>query len=801
MASPSRAPNLTIERLPGENAVYFRLKGVINETFDPAKLVDIGECAIVDLGGVRSITSFGVRRWRDFVSAVPSTTSLYLLDCPPCVVDQINLVLNFVGRAEVLSARAPYFCPKCEKDAEVRFDLLNQPELVRGAQPGPQPCPTCGTEMEGESDYLRFAPRHAAKSLNKAAARLLGLLGVYSGHASEARSLEVQKLVEGSVTLIKISGSIDPKFRSKRLLEGVEGTVVVLLDAATVADDGIHAWNEFLSSLSAQASEAVLVDLAYAIVELNERGLVDFGRCIVHSVQLPFFCQNCLEIQSHSLPLEALDDGFTGDPCQRCGRDTAPIEGMISLDALRARAATTPPAALDALNRANELFSMAHVQAAVTADSDSLGGKTQIGGYRIIKPLSAGGMAQVFLASKSSLGGFEKPVALKLFRRSLIESSRSSLGMFLSEAKICARLSHPNIVQIFDVGEAGGDLYMAMEFIDGRDTGDILEKNGMPLPVPVVLLIAEKILEALDYAHNAKDLSGAPLKIVHRDVSLQNILINRDGWVKLIDFGIAVTGEQRLSSEVAGNVCYMSPEQCYGQPLDGRSDLFSLGVVLYEMLSGQYLFRRPTIEQTLTAMLHAPIRPLSEVPPELAQVVMKAIERDVANRWQSAKEMVDALRKAALICGPAIDAGGLAELVRRLFPPPAASKPSAPRATPFEDTMLQVEVRVKSDPDARPPPAPPKPDPVGDSGPSLPRADSGGALARADTPPATPPAKAPQPVRREVATPPVRSKPAATPAPAPPPTKRSSSQLIWIAAFVVAALLTSGAVAWIMLSP
>jgi serine/threonine-protein kinase len=279
-------------------------------------------------------------------------------------------------------------------------------------------------------------------------------------------------------------------------------------------------------------------------------------------------------------------------------------------------------------------------------------------------------MAEVFLAARESLGGFEKPVAVKRFRKTLLESSSVSVSMFLREAKLCARLSHPNIVQIFDVGEAGGDLYMAMEYVDGRDVSAILERNVRPLPPRVVAHIGQMVADALDCAHNTRDLSGEQLGIVHRDVSVYNVMVSFDGWVKLIDFGIAIAGKELAAPQqrVAGNVPYMSPEQCSGRPIDGRSDLFSLGVVLHELLSGKTLFRRESVQRTLGALLTAPIPPLDDAPAPLARAVLRALERDVPKRWQSAAEMREALRSASAELGAPVDAHELSRFMQELFP-------------------------------------------------------------------------------------------------------------------------------------
>jgi serine/threonine protein kinase len=274
-------------------------------------------------------------------------------------------------------------------------------------------------------------------------------------------------------------------------------------------------------------------------------------------------------------------------------------------------------------------------------------------------------MAQIFLACHE---GTEKSVALKLFRRQLLETARITVNMFLTEARLCANLNHPNIVQIFDVGEDGGDLYMAMEYLEGRDLRAILRRRRVPLPPEQVVHIALEVARALDYAHHARDLSGRAQSIVHRDVSLANIFIGFDGRVKLIDFGIALAGKSELIKQrknVAGNIAYMSPEQCCGEPLDGQSDVFALGIVMYELLSATSLFTRATMEETMQAVLNFAIPPLDGAPPELRELVHSALERDRGRRVASAKELAERLEE--LGARGAVEPATLGAYVRELF--------------------------------------------------------------------------------------------------------------------------------------
>jgi serine/threonine-protein kinase len=259
--------------------------------------------------------------------------------------------------------------------------------------------------------------------------------------------------------------------------------------------------------------------------------------------------------------------------------------------------------------------------------------------------------------------------------------------MFLAEARLAAQLSHPNVVQIFDVGEADGDLYIAMELIDGQDLRELVE-SGRPTPAHLCAHIGLEIARALAYLHDAKDLRGRTLQIVHRDVSPQNLLVDRTGRVVLIDFGVALAGEGELQKRrraVAGNLAYMSPEQCYGEPLDGRSDLFSLGVVLWELLQAGPLFRRNDAAATRDALLAGQIPRLHGVPAALEDLVRHLLHPDIDGRPASADEVARLLDAMIPELGGRITPAELAMYMQAALSPgtaPVVARPAPVIAAP-----------------------------------------------------------------------------------------------------------------------
>ena len=279
----------------------------------------------------------------------------------------------------------------------------------------------------------------------------------------------------------------------------------------------------------------------------------------------------------------------------------------------------------------------------------------QIGRYRLLKRLALGGMAEIWLARQGGAQGFEKLVVIKRILPHLAENPEF-VEMFLDEARLVAHLSHPNIAQIYDLGHEDGSYFIAMEHVHGENLRTVLKRRGElglgALPGPLVARIGAACCQALAYAHAATDAGGRPLNVVHRDVSPQNLLLAYDGQVKVVDFGIAKAATQAVETRTGvlkGKYSYMSPEHCKGDPLDGRSDLFALGVVLWELVSGRRLYSRTTDMQTFMAICNEPPPSLAEVGAEVSasldSVIRRALEKDRDARFADGYQMADALER------------------------------------------------------------------------------------------------------------------------------------------------------------
>ncbi|MFN0062767.1 MAG: protein kinase domain-containing protein [Myxococcaceae bacterium] len=298
-----------------------------------------------------------------------------------------------------------------------------------------------------------------------------------------------------------------------------------------------------------------------------------------------------------------------------------------------------------------------------------------IGKYQLIRKLATGGMAEVWLARQVGIEDFQRDVVVKRILPHLAEDVEF-VQMFLNEAKIAARFSHPNIAQIYELGAEAGSYFIAMEYVHGEDLGRVMRKawsSGQWLVKALAVRIVASACDGLFYAHTRSDESGRPLRVVHRDVSPQNILVSFDGGVKLVDFGIAKAADQASmtkSGAIKGKFAYMSPEQAAGKPLDHRSDIFALGLVLYELLTGVRPIKRETELATLQAALECKIEPpsaVSDCPPELDGMVMRALRKLPDDRYRDAREFQVALEETMVNQRWVATSVQVAELLRTLF--------------------------------------------------------------------------------------------------------------------------------------
>lgn len=275
------------------------------------------------------------------------------------------------------------------------------------------------------------------------------------------------------------------------------------------------------------------------------------------------------------------------------------------------------------------------------------------GRYAVLSRLAVGGMGEIFLARQVGVSGFERPVILKNLLPDLLEQE-GSLEMFLDEARVAGRLNHPNVVSVYEVGEWQGIFYIAMEYIEGENLGRLARaasRTGTPLPPAVSAEVIRDAALGLDHAHHAVDAQGMPLELVHRDISPQNIMVRLDGLTKVVDFGVAKASNRSTRTRTGilkGKLRYMSPEQVRNTPLDGRSDQYALGVVLWELLTHRPLVESENPAEAMRRIALTPVpRPSSlgvEVPPMLEAIVMRMLAKPREQRFARCADVARALQ-------------------------------------------------------------------------------------------------------------------------------------------------------------
>ena len=296
------------------------------------------------------------------------------------------------------------------------------------------------------------------------------------------------------------------------------------------------------------------------------------------------------------------------------------------------------------------------------------------GRYELLTLLARGGMAEVFLARMSGVGGFAKLLVIKRILPHLGEDPEFR-EMFVNEGRVAARLDHPNICQVYELGEVDGEVFLAMEYLDGLVWGDLMKllPRGRAVELRVSATVLGQICDGLRFAHEHVDLDGSPMPIVHRDVSPQNLMITTEGACKLLDFGVSkvlTEGTRTRTGMLKGKLPYMAPEQIRGERIDARADVFSMGVVLWESLTGGRLFQRDSDYQIWKAITEEDIPPVSSLvpglPAQVDSIVARALERDVQRRYPSIRAFAGELRDVADRAGGTFDRATLGQILRSL---------------------------------------------------------------------------------------------------------------------------------------
>ena len=704
--STSRLPAAVEAVTSGETALV-NVSGLVDERFLGFGDLGAKKTVVINVAGLTRMTSFGVAQWLKAMSALPkSITDLYLLGCPTFFVDQLNMVLNFGGAAKVLTVVAPYTCPSCGVESGETIDVLaERANLAKGEIPD-KTCARCGGKLEFDEtpeSYFSFLSKYAASSIQPVVATLLASHSLYttSDTATEKPS-KIIKLVHGNVTYFRIIGTIGTMFRARPFLVGAEGEIVIdLADVDRFEPAGQKEWRRLLKSLSGQVPAVTLVDVNGSFLQVAGDTVTIARNIAVASVLVPYGCIECGRTSAESASLERATWPlqFGANVCGRCGGTTRSELPAEALQPLQKASTSAPPASAKVINQRDEILSRAMIDANVAQAGDNATAEvsaddTILGKYTIVRRLSAGGMAEVFLARQGGIGGFEKYVALKRIQRKLLETRQQAIELFLNEAKIAGRLMHPNIVQVLDVGEAHGALYLAMEYVHGKDLRNVLKKlqgSRTVMPLAEACHVVREVALALQHAYWSTDMTGKRLSVVHRDVSPHNIILGYDGTVKLLDFGVAMSSvTEHAETMIVGKWLYMSPEATMNQQIDHRSDLFSLGVILYLLCSRcmPFIGAEPKeIVRKIRAGAYKPLQDISPVPDRLATLVDRLLSPNPTDRPQTGQEVATELMEITRAYGLESSGSKIAAFLAQLFPNVSAN------ADPERSSMQNI-VRV-----------------------------------------------------------------------------------------------------------
>lgn len=324
------------------------------------------------------------------------------------------------------------------------------------------------------------------------------------------------------------------------------------------------------------------------------------------------------------------------------------------------------------------------------------------GRYQLIRRIGAGGMGEVFLAREG--GAAPRAVVVKKVLPNLV-ANRAFVGRFLDEAKVVVRLKHPQIARVYAMGDVDGEYYLSMEYVQGKTVSRFtrrLRDRKVDMPLGIALLLAEKVCEGLEYAHLAKDENGNPLHLVHRDLSPANVCISYKGEVKIIDFGAAqstLKEEQTAPRVVIGNLTYMAPEQAKKQIVDGRADVYSCGVMLWELIAGHALPQKgDPIERWRKAAnpnWEPPSQLNAAVPKDLDEVILKALKKNPDDRYPSAAAFGEALKRARQRHAPDLGERDLGELLSRVFSKEKQGEDAVLYEAVYGKTLIELKDKTR----------------------------------------------------------------------------------------------------------
>ena len=657
------------------------ISGVIDETTEPSAFAALAEDRtpiVFDLASVRRVTSVGVRNWRDALRHLDGI-EYFFLHCRPAVVWQFNMIAGFGGAGKIVSLFLPYCCANgCGGEDEHLLDVRTDQAFVRTGDPPMQRCASCGGDAIFDEDADSYFGHVRLQPLLQLPPAVTALLDDASKTAS--LPLRIRKEVTPEVTAVWLAGSIQENVRVKRIVEGLDGAVVVIAqDVHGVTPAGLA---KLAAGLTAESGD---VHVARAPLELATLLASSPSRLPIVSLWMPLRCGACEDLQPRELDhvqWRALRNGI-GPACARCGTATEPEDPRARSTLPSIKLVATPPPIARYLAGHGVQQAEAAEPPRRRSRSTSLP-PLQLDGYEIISRLGVGGMAEVMLARQVGPHGFNKLVAIKRILPAFATDPQF-VDMFLREARIAAHISHPNVVQIYDLRDSGTDYYIVMEYVAGWNLDVVLKtahQAMLAIPIEIACRVVSDMCAGLHAAHTAVLEDGRKLVVVHRDVSPHNVLVAKTGSVKLTDFGIAKATNNTAVTKtegLKGKFMYMAPERFDGVESDVRSDVFSAGLVLFLTLTQMHPFQASTElsswENAIRADVPSASMLRSDLPPELDAILARAVARDRNARFQTAEELHLALEGFLSRSGRAVTAAHVARWLADVFAATAQTEP------------------------------------------------------------------------------------------------------------------------------
>lgn len=650
------------------------LSGTLDHDFDASFFASPGHPhLILDMSGVAAVASVGVRQWTQCLArAAPTLQSLYFVSIAPRVTDQFNMIVGFSGPGEALSFQGTYHCEHCDHDCVVVLDALCDRESIQAKSPPKRQCAVCGllAELDEVPEiFFEHFSSNAVPMVNEAAAAILAAEQSWISPPPGQR-FGARQTNDGTV---RLSGVLDETFDAAYVASLLKPHGAIDIGKIRhITLRGTETWLELLERTK-DVPGLRLLRCAPPFIRRASEDAAILGNLRVETLSLPRANKSREVVDSIDVAI------INGTPDQKAASRSGTAADLIMAftrsmeQAQSGDALSLGLAAMDDEELDSELESEWTTEAHFPQVLDNEGKR-----FEFLAHVSSGGMADIFLARQHGHLGFRRLVIVKRIRDEFLVDDRM-IRLFLDEARLAARLDHPNVIRVHDLGLSDGSYYMVVDFVHGVSMAEILKRmvrRKITMPVELALEIVRQLCLALEAAH----VPGPDGKmLLHRDVTPSNVLVRMDGIVKLIDFGLAGWREfqrDRLrSGTVVGSIPYVPPEIILGHNLTPAVDLWGTGLLLLVLLTARHPFQRDSSAATMRAIVHEPLKISATVDKVAIPVIKAALERDPAKRVQTASDLrtlvEEALNQLAIA---RLKTTGFFIKKREMTPPPDMSK-------------------------------------------------------------------------------------------------------------------------------